>query len=139
MSEYIDVTNYGGETSPETAAEPAEKTAECAAEEASSEETAAAEGAPAAEGTEAEASGETFSESADEAPEKTDNADNTAAEAERLPVRQTNLLRRMQVNRTKRKSRPEMKPKRTIRNRSWIIFLFTATKFWRALRRPEMS
>ena len=113
MSEYIDVTNYGGETSPETAAEPAEKTAECAAEEASSEETAAAEGAPAAEGTEAEASGETFSESADEA--------------------------RMQVNRTKRKSRPEMKQKRTIRNRSWIIFLFTATKFWRALRRPEMS
>ncbi len=119
MSEYIDVTNYGGETSPETAAEPAEKTAECAAEEASSEETAAAEGAPAAEGTEAEASGETFSESADEAPEKTD--------------------KRMQVNRTKRKSRPEMKQKRTIRNRSWIIFLFTATKFWRALRRPEMS
>ncbi len=118
MSEYIDVTNYGGETSPETAAEPAEKTAECAAEEASSEETAAAEGAPAAEGTEAEASGETFSESAD---------------------RQKNLLRRMQVNRTKRKSRPEMKQKRTIRNRSWIIFLFTATKFWRALRRPEMS
>ena len=106
MSEYIDVTNYGGETSPETAAEPAEKTAECAAEEASSEETAAAEGAPAAEGTEAEASGETL---------------------------------RMQVNRTKRKSRPEMKQKRTIRNRSWIIFLFTATKFWRALRRPEMS
>ena len=125
MSEYIDVTNYGGETSPETAAEPAEKTAECAAEEASSEETAAAEGAPAAEGTEAEASGETFSESADEAPEKTD--------------RQKNLLRRMQVNRTKRKSRPEMKQKRTIRNRSWIIFLFMATKFWRALRRPEMS
>ncbi len=58
---------------------------------------------------------------------------------QRLPVRQKNLLRRMQVNRTKRKSRPEMKQKRTIRNRSWIIFLFTATKFWRALRRPEMS